>query len=185
MQLKERNGIACDHCGTTYRHDFLYYSFDIRYVAVIANRRPSLDMIFQTNIIFSLDICSICFDKISADIVKNYSKILSAQRRTRIETVCEISGAVLLGDYIYYHINVTKATVRTSGQPHICVKCKTKTMEPTKPCSKCQGSNFYCPASVSAIDRFVEVNISEEVYKRFTELAGKMRQVAGQWSTES
>lgn len=185
MQLAEKDGIACDQCGTTHRHDFTYYSFDFRPVAVVDNRRPSLEMIFHTQVIFSLDICPACFEKISADVVRNYNKIMSPQRRVRVETVCELSGKVMTGSYTYYHIDVTKVVVRATGQPFICVSCKTKTFEGGEPCTKCQGTKFVCPAAVAPTDRFVEVNLSEDMYKRLTEAAAKVRQVAGTWSTKS
>lgn len=185
MQLPERDGIACDLCGTTHRSDFSYYSFDMRPVTVTQNRRPSLDQIFHCQPVFSLDVCPACFTKVSDDIVKNYSKIMSPQRRTRIEVVCELSGKAMAGSYTYYHMNVTKVVVRITGQPFICVGCKNTTNDKSKPCDKCKGTRFVRPANVVATDRFVESNISEDMYKRFTDSASKVRQVAGTWSTKS
>jgi hypothetical protein len=185
MQLPERDGIACDQCGMTCRHDFTYYSFDFRPVVVTDNRKQSLDSIFHNQVVFSLDVCPACYDKIAADVVKNYSKIMSPTRRTRVDTVCELSGKTMIGSYTYYHLNVTKVSVRMSGQASICVKCKTATDDKSKPCVKCAGTRFIRPASVTSTDRFVEVNLCEDMYKRLTETAGKVRQVAGAWSTNS
>ena len=48
MQLKDRDGIACDICGTSYRTDFRYYSFDIRNIAVNNNLRPPISSILSS-----------------------------------------------------------------------------------------------------------------------------------------
>jgi hypothetical protein len=185
MQLAERDGIACDHCGTTYRHDFTYYSFDFRSVAVTDNRKPSLEIIFSSQVIFSIDTCSACFDKVKNLVIQNYNKIMSPQRRVRVETVCELSGEIMVGSYTYYHIEVIKVDVKTIGQPNVCIQCKTKTFDDGKPCSKCGSVRFIRPAIVAADRRFVELAVCENMYKRLTETAATIRQVAGQWATKT
>lgn len=184
MQLSDKSGIGCDHCGTIHNNDFTYYSFDFRLVSVFDNRRPPLDHIYSDPVIFSLDICPACFASISAEVVKNYSKIMSPQRKVRVDTVCEMSGKSMVGTYNYYHVDVTKVVVKTTGQPRICRKCKAKTFEFDKVCA-CQNNTFVCAASVSPTSRFVEINLCEDVYKTLTNIAAKTRQVAGQWSTKS
>ena len=185
MQLAEKNGISCDHCGITHRHDFTYYSFDFRPVVIVDNRRPSLDFIFNINVVFSLDICSTCYEKMATNIVHNYNKIMSPQRKIRIDTICEFSGKIMVGNYTYYHVNVVKVVVRMTNQPFICVKCKMKTFDSQKPCVGCNNVGFVCLASVSSTDRFIEINLCEDVYKKLTNNAGVIRAVAGQWSTKS
>jgi len=185
MQLKERDGIACDQCGTSYRHDFVYYSFDFRQVDVIGNRKPSLDSIFHQPIIASIDVCSTCFNKISNDVIDNYNKILSPIRRTRVETTCELSGLVMAGNYAYYHINVTEVVVRVSDQFYMCIKCKNKIVDVKKQCSKCDGIEFSRPMSTKMTDRFVEINVCVDVYKKMLETATRAKQIANTWSTKS
>ena len=185
MQLAERDGIACDQCGMQCRQDFIYYSFDFRPVQVEANYKMSLDTILSGHPVFSADICPTCFDKLKTKIINQYSKIMSAQRRTRIETYCELTGQTMVGTYIYYYVVVMKIDVKMTGQPSVCLNCKTTTFDDKKPCQKCQGNRYIRPAAVSAEERHVEFGISEDTYKRFTEAAGRVRQVAGQWSTKS
>ncbi len=185
MQLSDKTGISCDNCGTSYQQDFVYYSFDIRSITVTDNRKPSLEMIHHANITFSLDICTNCYDKIKDEIIKQNSKIISNKRRVRIETVCELSGKVLVGNYTYYHVNITRVNVKTTGQPNICVGCKAQTFENDKPCIKCKGIKFLRPAILSLDDRHVEFSICEEIYKKFTETVISIRRVASQWSSKS
>jgi hypothetical protein len=182
MQLKERDGIACDHCGTQYKKDFTYYSWDFRPVAVIQSYRPQLNQIFRTQITFSLDICTACFAKFSQEVITNYSKSMDQKDSC---TICEFSGTKLTGTYNYYHIEVQKVQVRMTGQPNICVKCRHRTFDENKVCSKCQGTDFVKPADTNLDKRFAEFNISEEAYESLRKQAEKTRQVASQWLTSS
>ncbi len=160
MQLSDRSGVMCDKCGTTHRTDFTYYSYDFRLVEVQANRRPPLDQIINSVVIFSLDLCSACFAVHKALVTANYAKVLSPQRRVRVEVVCDLSGAVLAGTYIYYHVAVTKVEVRAAGQ-----KTARLTTDP----------------------RHVELNVSEPVYKQLIAAAATRRTQpgAGEWATTS
>lgn len=181
MQLTTKDGIACDHCGTTHRHDFTYYSFDFRLVSVEQNRRPPLDEITHSTIIFSLDICPSCYDKMTTEIVKNYQKA----KHLRTSTMCELTGNIISGtSYNYYHVNVIKVVVTASkDNSKICSKCKTTSTGDI--CSNCNGALFAKPANVRLTDRFIEMNISEDSYKKFIGTATQIRQIAGTWSTKS
>lgn len=181
MKLPDNTGISCDICGTSYRNDFVYYSYDIRQVEVQGNRKPDLDTIFSLPLSLSLDICQSCFEKHKTLIISNYEKILSPQRRTRIEVVCEISGAVFVGTYIYYYVVVTKVTVG-STPTSVCAKCK-------KPgsgiCKSCAGKSFVNLFSLATVDRFIEFNISPSVFQEYLESVERLRRLAGAWSTSS
>jgi hypothetical protein len=185
MHLSTKDGIACDQCGTSYRHDFLYYSLDCRLVQVDANRRPPLEEIHQSTIVSSLDICPACFEKLKDTLVQQYSKIMSPQRRARVEVYCELSGLAMAGTYTFYHVNVIKVDVKTTGQPLTCAKCRTPTLDGKKPCPKCQNTKFIKPSVVTTDERFVEFNICDDIYRKFTDAASKLRQMAGQWSSQS
>ncbi len=185
MQLSTRDGIACDQCGTTHKHDFTYYSFDFRPLAMQGGRRPSLDMIHSSLVTFSADVCPACFEKVKVEVVKNYSKMMSAKRQSKTNDVCELTGQVLSGNCLYYHINVTKVEVKTSNQPSVCQKCKASTFDHGKPCAKCGFAGLNRPAAITTDERFVEFNVTEAVHKQFTDAASTMRQVAGQWATKS
>src|SRR5688572_33163009 len=108
MQLKDKSGISCDHCGTSFRLDFTYYSFDFHKAEVYSNRRPDIESILKTSVINSLDICTICFEQFKTTIINNYSKYVSSVRKARLELVCDLSGQVMVGTYVYYYINIIK-----------------------------------------------------------------------------
>jgi hypothetical protein len=182
MQLKDRDGIACDHCGTQYKNDFLYYSWDFRPVSVNSGQRPQLNHIFRTQISFSLDVCTSCFAKFKEQIVANYKSGMDQQGAF---TICELTGTKLVGTYNYYHIEVTKVNVRMTGQPNICTNCQAKTFDVTKICPKCNHTEFIKPAAIDTDKRFVELNLSEEAFEMLRQKAEQTRKVAGQWQTSS
>lgn len=157
MQLETRDGIMCDVCGLGCRHDFTYYSYDFRYVEVLGNVRPPLEAIVSTPVIFSIDVCPVCFDKHKKLIIVNFAKIQSAQRRTVVGVLCDLTGKLMVGTYNFYHVAVTKVDVRATQKP------------PT----------------VKTDVRHVEMNITEDMYKQLTTNAGTVRKVAGEWSTNS
>ena len=188
MQLKDKDGIACDHCGTTYRTDFQYFSFDFRLLAVSNNRRPSLDNIFRSQITFSLDICTACFEKIKDRVVEHYGNSMhgnSKQIGRVFPFFCELTGKKLAGTFNYYHCNVVYVNVKMSGQPNICVNCQTQTMDENKPCKKCEGLDFVRLAITRTDDRYVEINVSEEAFRELVNKAENIRKVAGEWETKS
>lgn len=189
MQLSDRSGICCDSCGITYKNDFVYYSFDFRLVDVYNNQRPSIDSILSFGIVFSADICTNCFDGIKKTIVDNYAKIMSPKRLARPSSiiVCEMTGNKLAGTYTYYYCVVSKANIKLSGQPNICVKCKTKTFDKNKPCVKCSGNEFIKMAAMNVDNRHVEIIMCQDAFKEFTTRAERVRMSTstGQWTTES
>lgn len=189
MQLSSKDGLSCDQCGTTYRTDFMYYSFDFRLLSVINNRHPSLDNIFRSQVTFSLDICTACFEKIKDSIIKNYANTMTNDVRKRGRNspaiVCELTGKKLLGTYNYYHCNVIKVDVKMSGQPNICANCQTQTLEEDKPCENCGGLDFIRLAATDIDDRFVEINVGEEAFQNMVNKAETIRKVAGQWATKT
>lgn len=189
MQISDKTGIACDQCGTTYRTDFLYYSFDFRLLSVANNRRPSIDGIFRSQVTFSLDICTACFDEIKKKIIKHYESTMISDVRKRgkgiPKFICELTGKQLLGTYNYYHCNVVKVDVKMSGQPNVCVGCQTQTITDDQACTKCGGLDFVRLAITNSDDRHVEINISEETFQELVNKAETIRKVAGEWATKT
>ncbi len=157
MQLPSRDGIACDLCGLGCRHDFTYYSYDFRPVEVHGNVKPPLDQIIQLPVVFSLDICPVCFDRHKKQIIANFTKIQSPKRRIVVGTLCDLTGKLLVGTYTFHHVAVTKVDVRAAQKP----------------------------AVVKTDERHVEMNVTDDMYKQLTENAGTVRKVAGEWSTNS
>ncbi len=157
MQLGTKDGIMCDVCGLGCRHDFTYYSYDFRPVEVHNNTRPPLDSILQFPVVFSLDVCTACFDKHKKSVIANFAKIQSPKRRVVVGVMCDLSGKLLVGTYNFYHVSVTKADVRAAQKA----------------------------ATVITDARHVEMNITDDMYRQLTANAGTVRKVAGEWSTNS
>lgn len=189
MQLKSKDGVACDHCGTTYRTDFQYYSFDFRLLTVTNNRRPSLSDIFRSQITFSLDICTACFDTIKNKVIKHYENSMTSNIKHRGKhanhVFCELTGKKLIGTFNYYHCNVIDVNIKMSGQPNICVNCQTQTTDENKPCKKCEGLDFVRLAITRSNDRYVEINVCEEAFQELVHKAETIRKIAGEWETKS
>lgn len=184
MQLAERDGIACDECGMTHKSDFTYYSLDFYQVNVTDNRSPSLDTILSSQIVFSLDFCAQCVHKLQNTVVQNYNKSMSKARTIRVGHLCELSGQRLTGSYTYYYCVIAKVVVKTSGQPYVCLKCQAKALQPGK-CGKCGNLQAIRPAAVTIDKRYLEVTISEPIYKTMIAQAGRVRKVAGEWITRT
>ncbi len=187
MQLPNKSGICCDSCGVTYQSDFMYYSFDFHYISVHDNRRPQLNNIMNFSVVSSFDICTACFEVIKKTIISNYANTMSSKRGVGPPqfVVCEITGRKLVGTYDYYYCVVAKINVKMSGQPNICVKCKTKTFDNSKQCLKCSGNEFIRLASMNVDKRFVEFSLCEDAYREFITKAENVRKSAGQWLTKS
>lgn len=151
MQLPTRDGIMCDQCGLGCRHDFIYYSYDIRIADMVANKKPPLEQIINSQIVSSVDICPACFDRHKSVV------ILANQRAIRNAIICELSGQFLSDQPIFYYAVVAKVTVRMSSGKQ----------------------------ATTVDDRYLEFSISESVYRELVKNAGKVRKVAGEWSTKS
>lgn len=189
MQLSSRDGILCDQCGASHRKDFTYYSFDYRLISVIDGRKPSLRDIIQDKIIFSLDICEQCYDKIKKLVIKNYNSIMTNNVKNRgknNQLICEISGNKITGLNIdYYYCTIVKVEVMMTGQPNICSNCQTPTYQDDKVCAKCEGTAFVRLANTKSTDRILEINMCEESFRDMVNKAEQIRKLATEWSTES
>ena len=184
MQTSDRSGIACDHCGASYRNDFVYYSFDFRHITVTDGRMPGLDTLYHSQVVFSLDICTACFSTLSQHIIDNYKQVMSGTRRARPPHICELTGEKFGTNYSYYYCTATKVNVSMAGQPNICTKCQKKTFDADKACS-CGNTNYVKPASINTDNRFLEFSLSEDSFLALRKKAEQIRKSAGKWSTES
>ena len=176
MQLKDRDGIACDICGTSYRTDFRYYSFDIRNIAVNDNLRPPIGSMLSSNVIFSLDVCEKCMGNVAEDVKKNYKAIKNA-------VCCDLTGKVLTGTFEFYFCQVVRADVKMTGQPNICVGCGAHAAVAGEPCKDCGNKEFIKPADTVVDDRYLDIYMCEKAYNEFVDKAMNVRKIAGQWST--
>jgi hypothetical protein len=187
MQLTSRDGIACDQCGTNYKTDFTYYSFDVREVNIYNSRRPSLDHIINSEIVLSLDICQHCFSILKKTVVNNYQSAMVSDVRRRGKNnicICECCSDKIGNNDFYYAI-ITQVKVNMTGQPNICTNCRNQTFNNDKPCSSCGGTDFVKLAHTDAIDRLLEINMCSKCYNNMVNKAESIKSRASEWSTES
>jgi hypothetical protein len=189
MQLTSRDGIACDHCGASYKTDFTYFSFDTREISVFSSRKPSLDHIIHSEITSSLDICQQCFSQLKKIVVSNYQSAMVSDVRKRGKNnicICELCSDKMVGaNYDFYYVIVTQVKVTMTGQPNICSNCQTKTYENDKPCNSCEGTDFVKLAHTETIDRLLEINVCHKCYNNMVNKAELIRKKASEWTTES
>jgi len=182
MQLADKSGIGCDACWIHCQQDFTYYSCDFKLINVYNNHKPSLEIMLDSEITESMDVCANCFDIMKKKIIENNTKMMN---RGKV-SICELSGQVLNGSYDCYYSIVAKVKVRITGQPSICIKCQTKTFDKSKQCVKCSGRQFVSPAAVVVDNRFLEFTISKSC---FIEMKSKQLELrnkpANQWTTNS
>lgn len=178
MQLSDRSGIACDSCGTTYKEDFKYYSFDFRLCNVFNDKRKAIDLLLREQPVNSLDICNKCFDKMRKQVVATYKPV-------RKGMVCDLTGKELSGTYDFYHCNITEVIVSLSEQPFSCTSCQTKTYDDSSTCKKCGGEEFVKVANVKTDDRHLELMICDDAYQDLVDKSRNIRKVAGEWATKS
>jgi hypothetical protein len=176
MQLKDRDGIACDLCGASYKTDFRYYSFDMRNVAVNNNLRPPVNSILSSNVAFSLDVCEKCMGGVAEDIKKNYKAVKNS-------VCCDLTGKVMTGTFDFYFCQVVRADVKMTGRPNVCANCGVHSAVLGEPCKDCGGSEFVKFADTVVDDRYLDIHMCEEAYDKFVNKAMDVRKIAGQWST--
>ncbi len=167
-----KGGIICDHCGTTYQDDFIYYSWDFYPVRILGGRKPSIQSILSSKAIISYDICPTCWDKLKNLVVNNYGK----------GNVCEITGVGLPSEY--YYVVVTWVDVKISGQPNICTQCNNISENVNTPC-KCGCLKFIKHAEVKTDRRILEFNTSSDFCIKLRESAEKFIKTIGQWEAKS
>ena len=153
-------------------------------IQVCDNHVPSLEMIHNTKIISSYDICVSCYAQFSQTIVENYKKIMSPNGTNRRINQCELTGKILTGTYDYYYCVVIKVDVRITGQPNICVSCQKRSLESDKPC-QCGGVSFIRPASINTITRFLEFSVCEQALQTFRQKAEAVRVHPTKWTTNT
>lgn len=181
MQTTDKNGVICDFCHNTSRQDFTYYSLDVRKVKQFNGRRPSLSDILSSLIDVSFDICTNCFDSISAKVVQTYSKNMN-NKTGILKHFCELSSNNLQTSDVYYYCVFTKVIVKTTNCPIICVKCGKLGIK-DKTC-KCGSNNYTSQAIVHSSPRELEINISNAIYNEWRNIASNISQNST-WSSTS
>lgn len=188
MQLKSKDGIACDNCGVTQRQDFVYYSLDLRLVSVFNNRRPPLNNILNTKVARSLDYCEACFDHVKKEVVKHYQQYMVADTRQRgrhMVHICELTGKRMESSqqYDFYYCDVAKVEVKMTGQPSKCSTCGKEALTSDKACIYCGGVSYTKEARVDVSGRLLEINICMDHYNKMVDTAESHSQKPNEWST--
>lgn len=163
-------GIVCDQCGSSHDSDFIYYSLDFRHVKVTNNIYPT--GIGQSTVIFSLEACQKCLDKIGAVVKTRYAP-------TRIGINCDLCSNEYRGTFEFYYCTVQRAVVSMSSGLVECAKCHKPAADLEKPC-KCGSVDMSRIAAVSIDDSFLHVVSCESCYSGLTENAERIRRVAGE-----
>lgn len=176
MQLSDKSGISCDYCGLQHKNDFVYFSYDCKSVDSYSTN-ISLDQLLTLPVTYSYDICGSCHEDFKKRIISNYAKLSPKRKR-----YCELSGEPISKEY--YYVVVSQVTIKLSGQPNICTKCKTSTHQTNAVCSKCGGREFIKVASQGIDQRHLEINVSEKIIKDFNTKLEIQRKTAGQWTTK-
>jgi hypothetical protein len=91
MFLDSKDGISCDHCGTIYKDQFVYYSTRaIKYVFQGRHRSPPQNTDFNT------DMCSSCYEKL----LDQVRKFIGPNRKDKIK--CDLSNTYKSSNFTYY-----------------------------------------------------------------------------------
>lgn len=170
MQLADRTGIKCDHCGMAFKEDFTYFNLDARRYTFSSTF--SLDLIKRQPVTTSQDVCQECFDKLSQRVVESFA-IYQADKIRK----CEISAHMLSG--ITFHISAQRIQVNMSRQPFVCVKCR----QPKSSLDKCTcgSTKFIRPAKTTIAHNVLDFDICEAVMKDWQTRASK----DNEWDTKS
>lgn len=111
MLLKTKDGICCDICGTTYKDQFTYYSFESSVVQVDS---ASL-RVAQGGSDLDVDVCEKCYANAEEKVKQNIAK---APIPNTVK--CDFCKSVLKGKFTYHRILVHKVDVdRNVDKPKV------------------------------------------------------------------
>jgi hypothetical protein len=148
----------------THSQDFTYYSFDFREMIVTQNYLPPFK--YNSQAMFSLDICTVCCDSIKDHIRKNYkAPHLGPNRHAPKGIHCDLTGTHLKGNYTFYNVAVAKVDVQMTGKAVTCSQCGTIAKDIKAQCTKCGGVTYKRSADTVTDDRHFELWVCEDEYK--------------------
>jgi len=178
MLLDTKDGVRCDICNMIQRDNFIYYSYDCRLRYSIDNNHEyqELDSTPDT----SLDVCDICYNAHAQYVVENYKPtVVKPTRHYPKGIYCDLSSVLLIGNYKFYHISITKVHVVFNHKQSKCSKCGKKRISET---CECGSNNFDVPISSSTTPRILDINVAEEYYLKMTEAFKKQSGESSKWS---
>jgi len=124
MLLDDKQGIACDYCGTQHRKEFSYYSVEVRQGRSQGGRTLPLDIIRRAPVQFEFDLCEDCEHSVAHTAVTNY-------RAVPVGVVCDLTGVWLNGDFVYYYVDITGVSVKVTRSGNAEVTTRPRHLELT------------------------------------------------------
>lgn len=179
MQLESRDGIRCDNCGMESKQDFDYYSCDFRKVPVYNSSYIARSTVMRLPVAKSLDVCPMCWDRWAKAIVTNNRNISGKG------VLCDLTGEVLHGDFVYYFCRVSSVSVRMKNQPYQCSECGLACPKREQACPKCKSKSLVCKAAVTADEDYLELNVCSRTYDELVNTAKSVASKSGGWSSDA
>jgi hypothetical protein len=176
MQTNDKMGIECDLCYAVYRDDFEYVSVDAKKQRLYNGVKPSLQELLGAKTTKSFDICTLCYDNLVSQILKNYAE------KDKRKVFCEITGEYVSGYDTFYYLVCCTVNVNILLQPYVCKKCGKKYHELPTNC-ECRSSDFTKVADISSGNRDLEVIISSSVFQDWD--AKSQERKSSSWSSKS
>jgi hypothetical protein len=102
MLLKTKDGICCDICGTTYKDQFIYYSFESSIVSVDS----AVLRVVQGAKDLDVDVCEKCYTNAEDKVKQNIAKAISPNT-----IKCDFCTAVLRGKFNYHRMLIHRVDV--------------------------------------------------------------------------
>jgi hypothetical protein len=181
MQNANRSGIICDLCALELIDDFKYYSYDFRMANVFDGMRPARSVVLRNDVTKSIDVCTQCHNKITHNIVKNYTT--ATQKKINPKSVlCDFSGNLLSGTYVYYLVSITELKV-VIDKFYTCKQCQRPSQDPT--CKNCKTSAMTRGARVTTDANYLEASCSSDEYSKLIHRVTQSQEKAQDWSTKS
>jgi len=146
MQIKNAIAISCDQCGSVYRDNFIYYSFDFKEVDFKFNT--------QSDKIFSLDVCSKCVENMLVSILNN-------NKNSSGKLICEITGKPIVSNY--FSVSIAKVNVSSEGLKVVCKRCDKQYNN--KLC-ECGSNSFVNIPNVLSDTNYLSINICDLEFDR-------------------
>lgn len=105
MFLKTKDGISCDVCGTIYKDNFAYYSFESTLIAVDSKNLA----VQQHHKDLDLDVCEKCYLNAESKVKKNISKVVVPNT-----IKCDFCPTILKGSFNYHRMLIHRVLVDSS-----------------------------------------------------------------------
>ena len=105
MLLNTKDGISCDICGTIYKDNFVYYSWESTKFAVSPPSAPQQEKDLDT------DVCEKCYGNAESKV-----KAFIADRLVPGTIKCDFCSDKLSGKFIYHRFLIHKVTIDKAQQ---------------------------------------------------------------------